>query len=244
MFRFALVTLVKNKAAFLKPCFKSVKEQKFKNFLYIVVNDGSEDHSDEIIRKFQSKHKNVRYYSFKDSAGQMPRYNFILKEINKKYPHIKYMGHLDADDMLLPGAVHEGIKYFETTRQKDIGHISSHFYIIDASGKVINKRPRIYPKLISKSNWRHAQVTNNLFGHFRVMRIDCLNDVGGFDEQFKYATDYNMACRMLDKYNVAIHPRVLYLWRQHKNQVEKLSGKEQTKCWKDMQKYYKKRWGI
>lgn len=245
MLRFALVTLVHNKKQFLKACFRSTFNQKFKDFLHIVVNDGSTDGSDEVIKKFQDKKKtNIVYYSFKNKAGQMPRYNFVLKKINEKFPHIKYMGHLDGDDMLVPQSIHNTFLYFEKTKKKNVGHLSTHFYIINAANQVINKKPRSFPRYSIKEDWRRAQVTNNLFGHFRVMRIDCLNDVGGFDEKFEFATDYNMACRMLDKYNVDILPKPLYLWRQHGNQVEGINGKVQTQCWREMQRYYKKRWNI
>jgi len=243
MLRFALVTLVYNKAKFLKPCFKSTFDQKFKDFLHIVVNDGSTDNSDEVIQKIKKGRENIVYYSFKKSAGQMPRYNFVLKEINKKYPHIKIMGHLDGDDMLMPRSVKSAYTFINAAKD-NVGHISTQFFIIDAKGRVVNKNPRSFPRFRRRIDWQRAQVTNNLFGHFRVMKIDCLNDVGGFDERFEFATDYNMACRMLDKYNVDILPKPLYLWRQHGNQVEGINGGIQTQCWHRMQKYYKKRWKV
>ena len=244
MLRFALVTLVHNKDKFLTDCFRSTFRQTFKDFLHIVVNDGSTDNSEEVINHFVKKKGNIVYYPFKDKAGQMPRYNYVLRKLNKNYPHIKYMGHLDGDDMLLPDAIHDTFKYFETTRRKNVGHLSTKFYIMDAKNTVVDKKPRDFPRLDNINQWRKAQIINNLFGHFRVMRMDCLNKVGGFDEQFEFATDYNMACRMLDKFNVDVLPRPLYLWRRHGKQVEGINGKKQTECWRLMQQYYKKRWKL
>jgi glycosyltransferase involved in cell wall biosynthesis len=243
MVRFVLVTLVHNKQDFLKQCIRSALAQTYKNFLYIIVNDGSTDNSDKIIQNFKKKNGNVIYYSFPKAQGQMPRYNFVLQKINKLYPDIQFMGHLDADDMLASTAVEEMFQYFKR-RPENIGHISSYFSIIDAKNNIIHKVGRSFPKLQTQAQWRAAQLTNNLFGHFRVMRIKCLNKIGGFDEQFEFATDYNMACKMLDRYNVDVFPKVLYLWRKHGKQVEKQHGAKQTQNWKQIQKYYKKKWGM
>lgn len=244
MVRFALVTLVYNKERFLKQCIDSALNQTTKDFIYFIVNDGSTDGSENIITNYQSKFSNIVYFPFKDKCGQMPRYNFVLNKINKLHPKIEYMGHLDGDDLLLPTAIQDMMNYFDKVKNRRIGHVSSLFSIIDANGSVKHKIGRSCPNLTTQEQWRRAQVTNNLLGHFRVMRIDCLNKVGGFDESFKYSTDFNMACRMLDKFSVDVCQKVLYLWRQHGGQVEGMAGKKQNLCWKQMQQHYKKRWKI
>ena len=243
MFKFALVTLVYNKEKHLNQCLRSAMNQTKKG-IHFIVNDGSTDGSHEIIEKFKKRMGNVIYYNFQDNQGQMPRYNYVLKKINKLYPNIKYMGHLDADDMLVPTAIEEMLKHFDRIKNTNIGHVSSYFSIINGDGSVKHKLGRSFPTLVLRKDWKRAQASNNLFGHFRVMRIDLLNKIGGFDETYKYATDYNMSCRMLDAYNVGVLPKVLYLWRQHGGQIEKHVGAEQTKCWQDMKEYYKKKWGI
>ena len=244
MITFALVTLVYNKEKHLNECLNSVKRQSRNDFFHFIVNDGSTDNSHQIISEFSKSVGNVIYYNFPDNKGQMPRYNYVLRKINKLYPNIKLMGHLDADDMLVPSAINDMIKHFNKLKNTKVGHVSSYFSIINGEGAVKHAIGRSFPILSNRQEWKHAQAGNNLFGHFRVMRIDLLNKIGGFDESFKYATDYNMSCRMLDQYDVGVYPKVLYLWRQHGGQIEKHVGAEQTQCWKDLQKYYKKRWNI
>ena len=244
MAQFALVTLVYNKEKHLQQCLNSAKQQTMKGFLHFVVNDGSKDGSHQIIENYKKTSGNVIYYNFPENKGQMPKYNYVLRKINKLYPGVKYMGHLDADDLLVPEAIQVMTKRFNQVKRTDIGHISSYFSIINGDGTVKHKIGRSFPNLGNRNDWKRAQVTNNLFGHFRAMRIDLLNKVGGFDESYKYATDYNMACRMLDRFNVGVLPQVLYLWRQHGGQIEKHVGVEQTKCWRDLQNHYKKRWNI
>lgn len=245
MSRFALVTLVHNKEKFLKQCIKSALAQTTKKFLYVIINDGSTDNSEDIIMHYKKLSGNILYYTFKNKAGQMNRYNYALHKINKLYPGIHYMAHLDADDMLKPNAIERSQMFFERTKDRGIGHISSLFSIIDAKGNVLHKKGRSFPKdLTVRHEWRRAQLANNLFGHFRVMRIACLNKIGGFDERFEFATDYSMVCKMLDKFNVGVLPEILYLWRKHKQQIEGLYGGKQTQCWRDIKVYYKKKWGM
>jgi hypothetical protein len=85
-------------------------------------------------------------------------------------------------------------------------------------------------------------LAQNPIGHQRSFRIKCLRDIGGFNTSYQYATDYNAAGRMLEKYPVVKINKVLYLWRQHDQQVERQHSPEQTKNWQLMQKEFSEKW--
>ena len=51
----SLITVVKNRRVLLEETFKSVFNQKFKDFEYIVIDGNSEDGSLSVIKKYEDK---------------------------------------------------------------------------------------------------------------------------------------------------------------------------------------------
>ena len=52
---FSIVTPVYNGERFLSTCIKSIVNQNFKNFEYIIVDGNSTDNTHEIIKKYKKK---------------------------------------------------------------------------------------------------------------------------------------------------------------------------------------------
>ena len=55
---------VYNDSEFLEKSIKSILNQKFKNFEFIILNDGSTDNSEKIIKKYLKKSKKNFIYLF------------------------------------------------------------------------------------------------------------------------------------------------------------------------------------
>src|SRR5690606_17939822 len=116
----------------------------------------------------------------------------------------------DSDDELKPNALQMVRDTFK--QHPKIGMTYSGFDIINGSGKVkIADHPKA--KMVPNQHTAEGQkvlrklfVKSNPIGHFRAMRVSCLKDVGGFDESRRFATDFNMAGRMLLKHPVVKIP--------------------------------------
>lgn len=98
MFKFSIITPVFNSEKYLSQCIKSVLRQDFCDFEFILVDDGSNDSSLEIIKKHASDTR-IKYFS-KVNQGQGVARNLALQKAKGKY--ILY---LDADDWLEKGAL-------------------------------------------------------------------------------------------------------------------------------------------
>ena len=58
---FTIITVVKNNSLNIGFTIESVLAQKFKDFEYIIVDGYSNDGTSEIVRKYYSKNKNIKY---------------------------------------------------------------------------------------------------------------------------------------------------------------------------------------
>ena len=106
MKKVSIIIPVYNVEKYLQKCLNSVENQKFKNIETIVVNDGSEDRSEEIIKKYQEKYDNIKYLK-KENGGLSDARNFGIK-----YATGDYICFLDADDYIDENLFSSLEKYF------------------------------------------------------------------------------------------------------------------------------------
>jgi glycosyltransferase involved in cell wall biosynthesis len=98
-----------NYGRYIKAAIDSALEQTYLNTEIIVVDDGSTDDSQEIIKSYKEKIKPV----LKSNGGQASAFNAGFME-----SHGDIICFLDADDMYLPSKVAEVVKAF--TKLKDV----------------------------------------------------------------------------------------------------------------------------
>lgn len=101
MVEFSIITPFYNSEKYLRKCVESVLGQTFCDFEFILVDDGSNDSSLEIVKEFLKKDKRIIYFS-KENEGQG-----IARNLALKYAKGRYVLYLDADDWLLDDALNK-----------------------------------------------------------------------------------------------------------------------------------------
>lgn len=246
--KIVLVTLVHNRKHLVGLALQSAANQTLSknNWIHLVMDNASTDGADQICEVFAKKYDHIHFVRNDSNMHQMPAYNKALEWIAENMSDADVMVHLDSDDELKPEALQEVYNTFKS--HPEIGQTYSGFDIISGSGKVKvpnHPKAKLIPNQLTPEGQKELRkhfVKANPIGHLRAMRISCLRDIGGFDESKRFATDFNMAGRMLEEYPVIKIPKSLYRWRQHNDQVERHHSPEQTKNWEDLQKYFKNRW--
>ncbi|MDT8446814.1 MAG: glycosyltransferase family 2 protein [bacterium] len=84
-------------APYLAPCLESVLTQSLSDFELVVIDDGSDDQSPEILRAFAAKDRRVRPFFLPKNTGVPEAANFGLAQL--RHP---WVARLDADDLMLP----------------------------------------------------------------------------------------------------------------------------------------------
>lgn len=247
--KIVLVSLVHNRKHLVGAALQSAINQTLSKdkWIHLVIDNASTDGADKVAEVFANKYSHIKYVKMDTNLGQQKAFNYVLDEwIPKHAPEAEIFSVLDSDDMLTPNALEEVEKMFDS--HPEIGQTYSGFDIIDGKGRIKFKnhpKAKLVPNQFlpqGQAQLRKIFITQNPIGHQRSFRIKCLRDIGGFNTNYQYATDYNAAGRMLEKYPVVKIDKVLYLWRQHDQQVERQHSPQQTKDWKNMQQEFKDRW--
>lgn len=97
---FSIITPTYNRASFLQRAYESVANQTFRNFEWIVVNDGSTDNTEELVQQLsRTSPFPIRYFYQKNSGLHIARNSGI------SLARGSLCVFLDDDDLLLPHAL-------------------------------------------------------------------------------------------------------------------------------------------
>lgn len=84
-----------NREHLLKECYKSLLNQNYKNFEWLIVDDGSSDETEELVKEWvDEKNIKIRYF-YKENGG---KHSAINLGVNKANSNIFFL--LDSDDVL------------------------------------------------------------------------------------------------------------------------------------------------
>ena len=123
----SIITPCYNAEKYIARLMDSVLEQTYNNIEFILVNDGSNDDSELIIKKYEKKFAKRGYifkYHYQENAGLGAAINAGLKLFTGEY-----LCWPDADDYLEKESVSERVKVFE--KHSDCAVVTSNAYVRD-----------------------------------------------------------------------------------------------------------------
>lgn len=197
-----------NRAEFIKGAIRSVLDQTLEDFEILVVDDGSSDATEEVVKTF--KDPRVRYYRFEHMGfPAYPRNRGI--ELSKG----KYVAFLDSDDTWLPAH----LEYCQRAFSDNIGAggVFTDFYKLYGINTLIPQNAT-NTKYSSSTLRDMVSKFSSIGAASNVMvRKDVFDAVGFFDENKDMAgsEDWQMWVRIAWKYAFAVVPESTVILRVH-----------------------------
>jgi glycosyltransferase involved in cell wall biosynthesis len=119
--RVSVVTPFYNTAPYLAECIESVLAQSHGDFEYVLVDNHSDDGGGEIAARYAARDRRIRIVRPPSFLGQVPNYNFALRQIA---PDTRFVKMVQADDTIFPRCVGEMVALAEA--HPTIGVVSAY----------------------------------------------------------------------------------------------------------------------
>ena len=184
----------------IRPTIESILNQTFKNFEFIIIDDGCTDSSPDILLTFAQKDSRIKIFRIKNSGTTVAANYGLSKSVGK------YIARIDSDDISFQDRLKMETDYLNN--HPEVGLVGSGSQIIDTNGKVIGERN------INVSNTKRALQKRNIFQQSNTMfRSDLVKPLGGYREKFHNGEDYDLWLRIADVASVTKLDEILGQWR-------------------------------
>lgn len=206
MLKISVITPVFNAEKYLRKAIDSIIEQSFIDWELIIINDGSNDSSEDIIASYADTR--LKYYKNESNIG-------LIATLNKGIDLCKgeYIVRMDADDISEKDRFKIQLAFLEDN--KEYAMCGSYAKVIDENsnetGKILNLQANDYLQinLLFSVPFIHPSM---------MIRSDVLKN-NYFDPKYKHAEDYELWCRIANNYKIANIPDYLIRYRWHTTNV-------------------------
>ena len=193
-----------NQARFLGEAIRSVLCQGYTDLEIIVVDDGSEDGTEEVASGYAKEDPRVRLIR-QENRGLAAARNRGLAEAGGEY-----VVFLDSDDRLVSEALEVGVRELEA--HPGCAFVSGICRKITADGSIV-------------PGWEQFRVRDDPYLELLrscpvyvpavMYRRSVFDAVGDFDTSYKAAEDYDLYYRILERFSVYCHDTVVAEIRRH-----------------------------
>lgn len=175
-----------NRVNLLKETVQSVRNQTFRDFEIIVVNDGSSDGTDEWL----DSQVDIRAVHQKNQGIARSRNNGAAKARGS------WFAFLDHDDLWAPEKLDVQVRF--AREHPEMGLIAAKHVRLGSSYRVPQKFRWIYGDLLAKEYGESFIHTSSV-----MIRRDAFTDVGGFPPRYRFADEFDVWLKIASRYPIA-----------------------------------------
>ena len=180
-----------NRANLINRSVSSVLNQTFKDFEVIVVDDGSIDNTENVVKNFNDSR--IKYIKGEKNVGAAAARNIGIKVAKGKF-----IAFQDSDDEWLPEKLEEQIKIFKKVSLR-IGIVYVGRWQIKEEKKMYIPFERVNQK---EGNIYKELLKSNFIGTPTILvKKECFEKVGMFNENLPRFQDWELVLRLAKYYN-------------------------------------------
>jgi glycosyltransferase involved in cell wall biosynthesis len=195
-----------NRASLLGTAIESVLTQGYRDLEVVIVDDGSVDATESLVRRYQEADARVRYVA-QEHRGISAAMNTGIRESRGRY-----IARIDSDDQWLPELLETEVAILEARPEIGLVYSKGRWAKSDLTPltDAIGHAPHFPDDTLRSMLW--GDPTCNITV---VVRRECFDRAGLFDESLKASEDWDMWLRTSVYYRFFFVDRVLSLVRGH-----------------------------
>lgn len=212
----SVVMSVHNGQDFLRDAVDSILQQTFTDIELLVADDASTDATRDILAGYSDPR--VRLFFNESNRGLTRNLNRLIHEARGAY-----IARMDHDDVSLPHRLARQVAFLD--RNPEVGLIGAAAEVINAHGQGIGVvyKPENHGEIVA-----HFEHSNCIVHPTAMIRRSVLDQVGLYDENYRYAQDYDLWLRICEISRAHNLPEILLRYRVHAGQLS--VGKVVEQC--------------
>ena len=175
-----------NRAHLIEESIKSVLRQSFQDFELLIIDDGSTDNTEEVVRNIDDPR--IKYIKCSENRGAS-----TARNIGINYSKGEYIAFQDSDDEWYSNKLQMHIDAFKNS-SLDIGVVYTGFYRIKDGKKVYI--PESWVTKMEGDIHQELLKENFISTQSALVRIECFKVVGLFDEDLPRFQDWDLFIRL------------------------------------------------
>lgn len=205
-----------NSEKYISESLESVINQTYKNLEILIIDDGSSDDTNKIIRTY--KDKRIRLITNDENMG-IPFNRIKSVEIARG----EFLAILDADDVSMLNRIENQVKFMNENKEV---LVAGSFYKIFGN-KIINRKYRL--NLDSDEMKISLIFRNPLLNSSSIIRLNKIKELGiNYNHKYFVAQDYGLWADISKVGEIVNIPQVLVNYRFGHNNITKLSSQKKS----------------
>lgn len=199
-----------NGEAYLKEAIESILGQSFSDFIFLILDNASEDATPDILNAYARKDPRIRVVTNEKNLGQTGALNKGLA-----LTHTLYVARMDADDISIHDRFYRQLVFMEN--HPDVDVLGASILGIDKDGTPNgwSWRPPCTPEMISLdlTRWQGRGIPHPS----SMFRTEVLQKIGGYNPALNYVQDFDLWHRLAEnRFSIAsLAGAPLLLYRQY-----------------------------
>ncbi len=214
----SVIMPVYNAERYLRDAVESILAQTFSDFELLAIDDGSQDHSLQILQEYAKQDARVRIHVYENNRG-------IVAALNQGLALARgtYIARMDADDISRPERFAKQVEFLE--EHSETGIVGSAICVIDPDGRQLGIIK--FPLDDLSIRWKSLLICP--FAHPSIMlrRSLLLEHELSYRFELTNVEDYDLWVRLLSYTEGANLPEILMLYRAHAWSVSDLNAEGQ-----------------
>lgn len=204
----SVVMPVYNTAAYVGQTIEALLAQTFRDFELLILDDGSTDHTPQILARYADRDERIRVIS-RPNKGIVASRNELIAACRGKY-----MAANDADDLSVPERL-----------EKQVAYMEAHPECVLLGSRVVVMDPYGSPTYVTEHKLTHPEIEKELLGNgggwavvqsSMICRTEAARTIGGYrGEHPVFSEDHDLYLRMAEQGEVANLPEPLTWYRRH-----------------------------
>ena len=222
-----------NAERLIRGCLESLENQTISDQLEIIVIDAaSQENEYSIVREFQARYDNIKYY-------RLDRRETVYQAWNRgiRLSRGKYITNANTDDRLRKDALERLVTALENHPEMALAY--GDCLVTETENEQFDSCTPIGTYRMPDFS-RNTLLSECIVGPQPVWRRALHDELGFFDEQYRCGADYEFWLRISERYNLLHVPDRLGLYLANKNGVS-IKGDQPKKEMVAIQETYRKR---